>query len=105
MPGRPTETVREAAARLADAHGLDDAARRALGSLVGTVEASAYGGVDPASGTLTAPLRVVLAAVAAGTPLRLRDRLLPASVTDELRRRPVRPAALPAPAAGSRTRR
>jgi transglutaminase-like putative cysteine protease len=105
VPGRPTETVREAAARLSDAHDLDDPARRALGSLVGSVEASAYGGVDPASGTLTAPLRIVLAAVAAGTPLRLRDRLLPASVTDELRRRPARPAALPAPAAGSRTRR
>jgi hypothetical protein len=89
VPGRPTETLRDTAGRLADAHHLDDPARRALGSLVGTVEASAYGGVAPAPGALTAPLRVVLAAVAAGTPLPLRGRLFPRSVTAGLR--PARP--------------
>jgi transglutaminase-like putative cysteine protease len=79
-PGRATDTVRAAARRLADGHGLDEGARRALGTVVGIVEESWYGGVDAAPDALTAPLRAVLDAVAAGTPRGVRGTLLPRSV-------------------------
>jgi transglutaminase-like putative cysteine protease len=86
-PGRATDTVRGSAGRLADAHGLDEGARRALRTVVGIVEESWYGGVDAAPDALTAPLRAVLDAVAAGTPSGLRGRLLPRSVVGAPRRR------------------
>jgi transglutaminase-like putative cysteine protease len=79
-PSRATDTVRTAATRLADAHGLDEGARRALRTVVGIVEESWYGGVAPTPDALTAPLRAVLDAVAAGTPSGLRGTLLPRSV-------------------------
>ena len=85
-PCPATDTVRGAARRLADAHGLDEGARRALQTVVGIVEESWYGGVDAAPDALTGPVRAVLDAIAAGTPAGLRGTLLPRSVTDPLRR-------------------
>jgi len=87
VPSTDTDTVRGAARRLADEHGLDDGPRRALRTVVGIVEESWYGGVDAMPDALTGPVRAVLDAVAAGTPTGLRDRLLPRSVTSGLRRR------------------
>ena len=85
-PSPATDTVRGAARRLADEHGLDDGARRALRTVAGIVEESWYGGVDASPDALSGPVRAVLDAIAAGTPIDLRSRLLPQSVTDGLRR-------------------
>ena len=93
-PCPATDTVRGAARRVADEHGLDDGARRALHAVVGIEEESWYGGVDAAPDALTGPVRAVLDAIAAGTPAGLRGTLLPRSVTDALWRRP-RPDAVP----------
>ena len=49
-------------------------------AVVGVVEASWYGGVDPAPDALTAPVRQVSDALRA-VPVALRRRLFPASVT------------------------
>jgi transglutaminase-like putative cysteine protease len=85
-PCPATDTVRGAARRLADAHSLDEGARRALRTVVGIVEESWYGGVDAPPDALTGPVRAVLDAIAAGTPAGLRGTVLPRSVTDPLRR-------------------
>jgi hypothetical protein len=61
------------------AHGLDTPVRRALDTVVGTVEESWYGGVDPAPGALSGPVRVVSDALRA-VRAPLRRRLFPASV-------------------------
>ena len=54
-PAVASDTVRTAADRMTRAHGLDAPVRRALDTVVGTIEESWYGGVDPAPGALTAP--------------------------------------------------
>lgn len=90
--GSPTpasDTVRSAARRLVQEHHLDSDAQQALRDLVGAVEASWYGGVQPEPGELAAPVRTVRAAIAAADELTLRERLLPRSLTrfDLLRRK------------------
>jgi transglutaminase-like putative cysteine protease len=79
-PSPPSDTVRSAARRLAGAHGLGDEAQQALRTVVGIVEESRYGGVDAAAGALRGPVTVVQAAITAGSPLTLRNRLLPPSL-------------------------
>jgi hypothetical protein len=64
---------------MARAHGLEGRARRALDAVVGIVEESWYGGVDPAPGALSAPVRDVSAALRA-VPVAPHHRLFPASV-------------------------
>ncbi|HSU11096.1 MAG TPA: transglutaminaseTgpA domain-containing protein [Pseudonocardia sp.] len=86
VPGRATDTVRTAADRMVQAHGLDAGARRALNAVTGIVEESWYGGVDPAPGDLAGPTRTVSTALRA-VPLPLHRRVFPASVVD---RRPGR---------------
>jgi hypothetical protein len=87
VPGRPTDTVRGAARRLVDEHGLDEEAVEAVRAVVGIVEESWYGGVDPAPGALVGPVRAALDGIDAGSPLGLRRRLLPPSVVDTARGR------------------
>jgi hypothetical protein len=87
VPSKDSDTVRAAARRLVREHHLDGTAQQHLRGVVGVVEASWYGGQHPAGDTLTEPLSGVLSAVAASTPLSVRDRLLPRSV---LRRPPRR---------------
>jgi transglutaminase-like putative cysteine protease len=79
-PSPPTDTVRSAARRLVDAHGLDEEAQQALRTVVGIVEESRYGGVDAAAGALPEPTAVVRDAVSAGSPLTVQNRLLPPSL-------------------------
>jgi len=55
---------------------------------VGLVEASWYGGIHPDEGVLTEPLAEVVAAVAAASPLSVRERMLPRSVLRRARRHP-----------------
>ena len=81
--------MRAAARRLVREHHLDGAAQQHLRQVVGLVEASWYGGTHPAAGALTEPLTAVAAAVAAASPLSVRDRLLPRSVLHRPRRRAV----------------
>ena len=87
VPPKESDTVRVAARRLVREHHLDGPAQQDLRKLVGTVEASWYGRMHPEPGDLTDPLAGVLAAVAAGSPLSWRDRLLPRSVLADLSRR------------------
>jgi hypothetical protein len=89
VPAKESDTVRAAARRLVREHHLDGAAQQHLRQVVGLVEASWYGGVHPAAGVLTEPLAGVLAAVATASPLSVRERLLPRSVLQRARRRPV----------------
>ena len=91
-PSPPTDTVRGAAGRLAEEHGLDERARGELRTVVGIVEESWYGDVPAAPGALHDPVRAVLAAMAAGTPVSWAERLLPRSVRDAGTRRPGRRA-------------
>ena len=63
-PTPATDTVRGAARRIVDDHGLDERAQRALRSVVGIVEESWYGDVDAAPGALTGPVREVHEAIA-----------------------------------------
>ena len=79
-PEIASDTVRTAAERMVRAHGLDGRARRALDAVVGIVEESWYGGVDPAPGALTAPVRQVSDTLRT-VPVALHRRLFPASVT------------------------
>jgi transglutaminase-like putative cysteine protease len=98
-----TDTVRDAAGRLVRGHGLAADAQEALGALVVAVEQSRYGGVEPAPGSLDDPLRRVRAGLAAATPLHLRRRLLPQSVTTGVTGwRPARPGADDTDAVASR---
>jgi transglutaminase-like putative cysteine protease len=79
-PGTASDTVRTAAERMVHAHGLDGRARRALDAVVGLVEESWYGGVDPAPGALSVPVRNVSDTLRT-VPVPLHRRLFPASVT------------------------
>ncbi len=85
-PTPPSDTVRSAARRLVHEHQLDGGAQQALRELVGAVEASWYGGTQPAPGALAAPLGTVRTAIATDRRLSLRERLLPHSVTRRGRR-------------------
>ncbi|HEX5810483.1 MAG TPA: transglutaminaseTgpA domain-containing protein [Pseudonocardia sp.] len=85
-PAVPSDTVRTAADRMTRAHGLDAPVRRALDTVVGTVEESWYGGVDPAPGALTDPLTRVSDALRA-VPVPLHRRLFPASLIGRGERR------------------
>ena len=89
VPAKESDTVRAAARRLVREHHLDGAAQQHLRQVVGVVEASWYGGSHPAAGALTEPLAAVVAAVAAASPLSVRERLLPRSVLHRAHRRPV----------------
>jgi len=89
VPAKESDTVRAAARRLVREHHLDGGAQQHLRQVVGLVEASWYGGTHPAAGALTEPLTAVAAAVAAASPLSVRDRLLPRSVLHRPRRRAV----------------
>ena len=89
VPAKESDTVRAAARRLVREHHLDGAAQHHLRQVVGVVEASWYGGSHPAAGALTEPLAAVVAAVAAASPLSVRERLLPRSVLHRAHRRPV----------------
>jgi hypothetical protein len=85
-PAVASDTVRMAADRMTRAHGFDAPARRALDTVVGTVEESWYGGIDPAPGALSRSLRTVSDALRA-VPAPLHRRLFPASVIGGRRRR------------------
>jgi hypothetical protein len=61
-------------------HRFDAGAQDAVRTLVTAVEASWFGDRHPAPGELSAPLHAVRAAVAAGSPVSVRGRLLPHSV-------------------------
>ncbi|ANY05097.1 transglutaminase TgpA family protein [Pseudonocardia sp. HH130630-07] len=82
----PGDTVRGAAARIAEQHGLDGRPAEALRELVERVEASWYGGMLPAAGTLDGLVDEVRTAIADGSP-SLRARVLPASVVPAPARR------------------
>lgn len=75
-----SDTVRSGARRLVREHHLDAGAQEALREVVTAVEASWYGGVEPAEEELAAPVRTVREAIVAGRALSLRERLLPRSV-------------------------
>ena len=79
VPGSPSETVRGAARRLVREHRLDGETQDALRRVVGAVESSWYGG-QPTTEDLDEPVRLVRAGIAAGSPLSVRERLLPRSV-------------------------
>jgi transglutaminase-like putative cysteine protease len=80
VPTKESDTVRVTARRLVREHSLDGPAQHDLRKLVGGVEASWYGKTHPGPGDLEGPIAGVLAAVAAGSPLSRRGRLLPRSV-------------------------
>ena len=80
VPVPATDTVRAAARRLVREHRFDAGAQDAVRTLVTAVEASWFGDRHPAPGELSAPLQAVRAAVAAGSPVSVRGRLLPRSV-------------------------
>jgi hypothetical protein len=81
-----SDTVRGTARRMIREHRLNTEAQRAMRQLVGSVEASWYGGGHPAPGELVEPVRVVRDAILAGTPMTVRERLLPRSVLSAARR-------------------
>jgi transglutaminase-like putative cysteine protease len=92
-----TDTVRATARRLVREHRLEPDAQQALREVVGAVESSWYGGAHPAAHELDEPVGTVSAGIAAGSPLRLRGRLLPASVLHRLRHRGDLRGRVPAP--------
>jgi hypothetical protein len=83
-----TDTVRLAANRLARDHGLDDAGRRGLRTVVGAVERSWYGVGHRADPALADALREVRDSINRNAPLALRARLLPRSVLRPARSEP-----------------
>jgi transglutaminase-like putative cysteine protease len=87
VPIEPSDTVRGAARRMVRDHRLDAAAQQALRRLVGAVEASFYGGAEIGDERLAEDVRLVRAGIATASPLRTRDRVLPRSVLDRVRRR------------------
>jgi hypothetical protein len=93
VPPRESDTVRVAARRLVREHHLGAPAQQELRRVVGAVEASWYGDTHPEPAELAEPLTALLAAVAAGSPLSWRGRLLPRSVLSgfsyRLSRKPV----------------
>lgn len=79
VPSSMSETVRGAARRLVREHRLDGETQDALRRVVGAVESSWYGG-QLTTEDLDEPVRLVRAGIAAGSPLSVRDRLLPRSI-------------------------
>lgn len=86
VPVPPGDTVRGAAARIIDRHGLTGRPAQALQELAERVEASWYGDVSPEPGTLDTLVDEVRAALAAGGS-SLRATMLPPSVVPESVRR------------------
>ncbi|MEV1293844.1 DUF3488 and transglutaminase-like domain-containing protein [Pseudonocardia sp. NPDC049635] len=86
VPVPASETVRSAAARIAERHGLVGRPAEALAELAGRVEQSWYGGVLPGPEILDGLVDEVRTAIAAGGT-SLRSRMLPPSI----RPRPVLP--------------
>jgi transglutaminase-like putative cysteine protease len=87
VAARASDTVRGSARRIVREHHLDGDAQQALREVVVAVEAAWYGVGDrsadrdgPEPGALGAAVRIVLAGIAAGSPLPLRGRLLPRSM-------------------------
>lgn len=74
------ESVRATARRLVHDHRLDGDSQQALRQVVGAVEASWYGDAPVEPGVVAEPLRRVRSAIAAGSALSVRNRLLPRSV-------------------------
>ena len=87
VPIQPSDTVRGAARRMVRDHRLDVDAQQALRRLVGAVEASFYGGAEIGDERLAEDVRLVRTGIATASPLRTRDRVLPRSVLDRVRRR------------------
>ncbi|MFP5070311.1 DUF3488 and DUF4129 domain-containing transglutaminase family protein [Pseudonocardia nantongensis] len=85
VPVPPGDTVRAAAARIVEEHGLAGRPAEALHELAGRVEASWYGGLLPAAGILDGLVDEIRTAIAAGGT-SLRARVLPPSVVPEVRR-------------------
>jgi hypothetical protein len=96
------ETVRASAQRLINEHGLDEAGRGGLRTLVGAVERSWYAGAlgsvggphrgeyqpsNPPDDELRSAMEAVLAGMASSAPLTRRARLLPRSVLPRHRTR------------------
>ncbi|MBN9734612.1 MULTISPECIES: transglutaminaseTgpA domain-containing protein [unclassified Pseudonocardia] len=86
VPVPPGDTVRAAADRITERHGLTDRAAEALQQLVRSVEASWYGAMPPEPDVLDGLVDEVRTAIATGAP-SLRARMLPASVVPESVRR------------------
>jgi hypothetical protein len=86
VPVQPSDTVRGAARRMVRDHRLDLDTQQALRRLVGAVEASFYGGAQLGDERLAEDVRLVRTGIATASPLRPRDRLLPRSVLDRMRR-------------------
>jgi transglutaminase-like putative cysteine protease len=86
VPVPPSDTVRAAARRLVREHRLDATAQDALRTTVAAVESSWFGDLHPEAGALPGPLAAVRSGIVAGSPIRLRDRLLPRSVLASFRR-------------------
>ncbi len=84
VPARESDTIRLAARRLVREHGIDDEGQDGLRAVVGAVEASWYGSDHPAAGELSGPVDRVRSALATGSPLSWRARLLPRSLADDL---------------------
>ncbi|HEY0447482.1 DUF3488 and transglutaminase-like domain-containing protein [Actinophytocola sp.] len=79
-----TETVRVAARRLANEHGLDDDGKQALRTVVSEVERSWYGGSTAPDPNLAPAFDRLMAGLRRTDPLGWRAKLLPRSI---LRRR------------------
>ncbi|MBW0119341.1 DUF4129 domain-containing protein, partial [Pseudonocardia abyssalis] len=92
VPVPATDTVRAAARRLVREHRLDAGAQDAVRAVVTAIEASWFGDRHPAPAELTGPVRTVRDAIAAGSPLTLRARLLPPSVLTRAARPSEEPA-------------
>ncbi len=80
VPVPASDTVRAAARRLVREHRLDPGAQDALRQVVSAVESSWFGEQHPDGAALSGPVATVRGAMATGSPLGLRRRLLPTSV-------------------------
>lgn len=78
----PSDTVRAAARRLVREHRLGEDAQQALRLLVRELESSWYGGADQGDDpeALVAAVDAVRRGIAEGSPLSVRDRVLPRSL-------------------------
>nr|WP_255426464.1 transglutaminaseTgpA domain-containing protein [Pseudonocardia sp. C8] len=86
VPVPPGDTVRTAAARIVEAHGLTGRPAEAVHELAARVEASWYGDLLPGPGLLDGLVDEVRSAIAAGGS-SLRAKVLPPSVVPEQVRR------------------
>lgn len=80
VPVPASDTVRAAARRLVREHRLGADAQDALREVATAVESSWFGERHPERDALTSPVAATRAGMAAGSPLGVRARLLPASV-------------------------